>query len=692
MSRRRQRRSHRDSHPQKMLPKKMLPQKMLPVGVCCTPPAVVKGMVHEVLGRLLANKTPEELVHLRILDLACGEGAFLIGIYRYLLRWYGQWYVTHDPQHWCRTEMAGGIPLRHNGERWCLTPTERQRILSTHVYGIELDAQTVAIARTTLLQEWQNDFGREGDQTSEPALARELEQTSKGELEKIRTILERQVLWGNGILEPDWQGATIGDISEGAPVDWHQAFPEVMGTGGFDGVLGNPPYVDSEWMALHRPEWRRYCGTHYRAASGNWDLYCVFIERSLQVCKPGGLSSLIVPNKLGSAAYGKGARQLLTQENCLLALWDYARVPVFPKEVYPLVYLAQKSPPVPPSLNPEKTLSVAYFQMAKPEMGKPEMGQPEMGKEDKHPIHSTSCREIPYQPTFTHPHKPWPIFVVPEGEALVEQLSNQFPSLGAIATVCGAATVAEAYQIQPLIEDNPAGHQAGFPLINSGTIDRYEIGWGRRSLRYLGQVYRHPIIPEGHTTQMPQNRLRQTQQPKLIVASMTRALECVLDKTGGILAGKSTSLIFLDSSLPNSPLVGRPQPKSSRSHSSQSNRSSSGIDLRILLAILNSKLLTFYYQVCFGGDRLQGSYLPIGPSQLRTLPIATPRDDNSLSNHTEAKTGDRLVELVDQRLSCREKDRISDIEQTIDRLIYDLYDLTPAHIRLVETRVEYYPG
>jgi hypothetical protein len=64
----------------------------------------------------------------------------------------------------------------------------------------------------------------------------------------------------------------------------------------------------------------------FTAAAGNWDLFCVFIEKALALCKQGGLSSLIVPNKLASADYAGAVRSLLTKDNTLLSLRDYSAV------------------------------------------------------------------------------------------------------------------------------------------------------------------------------------------------------------------------------------------------------------------------------------------------------------------------------------------------------------------------------
>jgi hypothetical protein len=217
---------------------------------------------------------------------------------------------------------------------------------------------------------------------------------------------------------------------------------------------------------------------------------------------------------------------------------------------------------------------------------------------------------------------------------------QRFPQLGSLADVRGAATVAEAYQLASLLTeaDHTESDGGGLRVVNSGTIDRYEHLWGRKLFRYLGKSYLRPIVPADRLAELSSTRLAQARTPKLIVAGMTRSLECVFDSAGKLLAAKSTAIIF-----------------------------SSQLELRYLLAVLNSDIVSRYYAAVFGGNKLQGGYLRVGPPQLRMIPIPFPRRIHA----REAAICDELIRLVDRRLETEHTDRL--INTRMNDLVTDLY-------------------
>lgn len=502
------------------------PQRRKAGGVFYTPAPVVKQLVADALGRVLGAVRPGQEV--RVVDPACGAGAFLVAAYQALLAWHERLYLYNEET----TERALGAGRLVVGDGGiALSPATRRQILKKSIFGVDVDPEAVRLTRA--------------------ALARVAGDVDSGDDDND---CNNNIKLGNALLGADAPAAV------GAPFVWAREFPEAFAGGGFDVVFGNPPFIDAEAMARHHPSLRRYCAGRYEAARGNWDLFCVFIELGLRLCAPHGYCAMIVPNKLASADYAAGARSLLTEASRLVSLHDYGGAQVFGEavEVYPLAFVARRA-----QAGPEQ---VAITRMA-------------------------SGGEPGEVALFTHDalaaRGPWPIFGGGD-PARVAQMRAVGRPLGELAEVWGAATVGEAYAIAGLIVEG----EVGLRVVNSGTIDRCAALWGRTRLRYLGRSVLRPVIAEPE--RLPRRRLVQARTPKVIVASMTRTLEAIVDRHGEILAGKSTTICWWPA------------------------------DLRLLVAIIHSRAIDDYYQQVHGGDRLGRGYLRVGPPQLRRLPVPDP--------------------------------------------------------------------
>lgn len=390
---------------------------------------------------------------------------------------------------------------------------------------------------------------------------------------------------------------------------WAQEFPQVFARGGFQAVISNPPYVDAQRMMRGSAALRRYCAGRYEAAAGNWDLFCVFVELALRLCAPGGRCGLLVPNKLASAGYAAAARRVLAREARLLCVQDYSEAAVFAAQVLPLVVVAEKA-------RPGEEEVCAYERMQVGEDGA---------------VTAVERRELSLRAFAGEPARPWAIVRRPDAAAVVERLRRVGRPLGEIGEVWGAATVAEAYALAGLLREG----EAGLRVVNSGTIDRYACLWGHVPMRYLGARYLRPVVPEALTEQLPARRLRQARTPKAIVSGMTRSLEAIVDLRGEVLAAKSTTIVTWP-----------------------------GRDLRLLVALLNSRVTDLYYQEVFGGDRLSRGYLRVGPPQLRQVPVFDPLGGDA------GGIVERIVALVDAML-VHGYEAQRDAE--IDALVGELY-------------------
>lgn len=568
-------------------------------GVYYTPPAVVDELVTWTLAPLLRGASPERVAELKILDPACGSGAFLLGVYRHLL---------------ARRSPGDARP----------SPELKLGILSANVFGVDIDPRAVEAAKRALVRELLADETKASLGQSRASF----EARARGEL-------DANIKVGNALVDhdfdPEADGAP-GPAESIAPLSWPEQFPAAFARArpGFDVVLGNPPYVDAEWMSRHRPATRAYCARRYAAASGNWDLFCAFIERALQLLRRGGVHSFIVPNKLASADYAAAARRLLTGANTLTALRDYSTVRLFPVAVYPLVYRVEGQPPE----------------------GRPAPVTLEVMSEDEKGLAPAERRELDYPSSFADDGRPWPIF---SSSAALDELLRAVdghPTLDQLATVLGAATVAEAYELLPLLADAAEPAAGDLRVLNSGTIDPHRPLWGLRPMRYLKHSFDCPVVRAEDQAALPSKRLSQARSPKLIVAGMTRSLECVIDRDGRYLAAKSTTIVL-------------PSP---------------GADLDYLGALLNSRLMTLLFRARFGGLALQGGYLRVGPPQLRQLPVPMIAEDDGPALATVEAIAEQARAL---EASLADPRRARSLRASIDERVCALYGLREAQTRTV---------
>jgi type I restriction-modification system DNA methylase subunit len=256
-------------------------------GIYYTPQFVVRYIVGQTLGRLLEERDYEQARQLKVLDMACGSGSFLIEAFdvldRYLANMRGQ-----------PAASAGGDA--HDLAR-------RMEILTGNLYGVDLDTQAVEIARLNLLLKAVNQRG----------LLPPLDNVRQGNSLISGTPAELEAAFGS-----DWRAKH--------PFKWEEEFPTIMARGGLDVIVGNPPYIRIQTLPKDDVAWY---GNHYRAASGNYDIYVLFVERALELLRPGGVAGFILPNKLFQASYGQQLRALLSEQQAVWRVVDFGDAQVF---------------------------------------------------------------------------------------------------------------------------------------------------------------------------------------------------------------------------------------------------------------------------------------------------------------------------------------------------------------------------
>ena len=259
-------------------------------GVFYTPTYIVDYIVKNTVGKLLEGKAPKDAAKLRILDPACGSGSFLIGAYQFLLDWHRDWYLKNDPEKWTNGKNAA-LYKTGIGE-YRLTTPERKRILLNNIYGVDIDTQAVEVTKLSLLLK---------------VLEGETEQTIAQQLKLFHTRalpdLGNNIKCGNSLIGNDfYEGvqerlALYEDEEEKIRInafDWDgkDGFPEIMKAGGFDAVIGNPPYG---FHQIHSEDIKPYFKKYFSSSEGSFEHYFLFYEKSLNLLNSNGLHGFIVP-------------------------------------------------------------------------------------------------------------------------------------------------------------------------------------------------------------------------------------------------------------------------------------------------------------------------------------------------------------------------------------------------------------
>ncbi len=236
------------------------------------------------------KKIIKEASKLKILDPACGSGSFLLGAYQYLLDWHLKIYTSSVEQ--ISNLFAKKAPpiYRTKTNDYRLTTNEKKRILLNNIYGVDIDNQAVEVTKLSLLLK---------------VLEGETDETLNTQIsmfkERALPDLSNNIKCGNSLIGPDFYDQmemNFLDEEEKLRInvfDWETEFKEIMNAGGFDCVIGNPPYVRSQQIELYQKE---YFSNSYEAAAYQPDTFAFFIEKGIKLIRKNGKLSFINPNGL----------------------------------------------------------------------------------------------------------------------------------------------------------------------------------------------------------------------------------------------------------------------------------------------------------------------------------------------------------------------------------------------------------
>lgn len=264
-------------------------------GVFYTPQYITKYIVENTVGRLCTEKKQELgideaeyfadknrqkqtkirlldkltqyrdwLKQITILDPACGSGAFLNAALRFLI-----------DEHHKIDVMEAKVT-----ESTFVYPDIDKEILEHNLFGVDINEESVEIAQLAL---WLR--------TAQPR-------------RKLNT-LNQNIKCGNSLISDK---AIAGDKA----FDWQKEFPQVFAKGGFDVVIGNPPYVFAREKVSE--EEKNYYTYKYESAKYQVNTYIIFMEQAMLLAKKNGVIGLIVPNSWLMTYSGEALRKLFIEK------------------------------------------------------------------------------------------------------------------------------------------------------------------------------------------------------------------------------------------------------------------------------------------------------------------------------------------------------------------------------------------
>ena len=554
-------------------------------GIYYTPTYVVDYIVKNTIEELAKDKK-FDLKNIKVLDPACGSGSFLMKAFDYL--------VTLDKK---KNREIAQTKLDLTGAS--ASYGRKVEILKENIFGVDLDPKAVEIAQLNLL-------------------------LKTAEKKHRLPMLQENIKVGNSLID---DSAVAGDKA----FKWEEEFKDVMKDGGFDVVIGNPPYINAIQLTKSVGEHTKlYWKNKYQSAKGTYDIYILFFEQALKVCKEGGFVSFITPNKYLSSPYGTALREFISKNYKLVKAIDLSKVKVFEDpSVYPIITVIQKVKPKKEYiLTTEKILS-------------------ENIEEKK--TYSISSRTLT-----TLPDCLWGI-ILSNNVSLIEKVFSKSKLLEEVAIVQATSTASEADEYSKYVSENIKG----LAIINTGTIDRYSTTYGFNKFMNKGKKLEKPILD---INKVSENRRSLYKSPKIIFAKLALRIEGFLDEKG-IYASINTNCIHT----PNK-----------------------DYSIEYLAGLVNSKLLSFIYSELFSGLKMGGGYFQFQAPQIRILPISTASKDKQdqigILVRKMSQLYEKLNQIKDKQTDekARLEKEIQKTDDEIDQEVYRLYGLTKEEQKIIE--------
>ena len=496
------------------------------------------------------NEYRNWLLQLTICDPACGSGAFLNQALDFLIT-----------EHRYIDELQAKL----FGDALVLSDVEGS-ILENNLFGVDINEESVEIAKLSL---WLR--------TAQP--------------NRKLNDLNSNIKCGNSLVDDI---AVAGDKA----FDWNNSFKEVFEKGGFDVVIGNPPYVRAENIDKKQREYFISKNSKYSKTFGRFDLYIVFNELGMQILKPNGILSYIFPSSFFNQNYSSLQRDWLLNEVNLTEIVDLSNIDVFKGVAVETAIIIVKNEPKSDYLYICKPSNEIEFTQNKKEIIKKEIFNNLPNKTFRADLDEITISLI---------------LKIRETSNIVDDFC--YTVIGAVPH--NSTTGASKDRLISLNCDKPSCKK----YLEGKNVNRYSINWDKRYIDYIPEEMHRPKFPELFENE------------KLLVRNIST--------TEGILATYDNDFHYVNDTMSVlilwEKLINVNQ-KGVKATDEQINHSKN-VDLKYLIALINSRLINYYYK------KVLSSNLHVYPEAIRNLPI---RICNKEAQRAYVLNVDSIIELKKQ--------------------------------------------
>ncbi|MFA5211559.1 MAG: TaqI-like C-terminal specificity domain-containing protein [Patescibacteria group bacterium] len=553
-------------------------------GIYYTPKHVVEFIIKETLGEVLKKTKPKDFSKIRILDPACGSGSFLGAAYDKIL----DTLTKQSPQ----TSLFAKF-----------------NILKDNIFGVDLDVQAVEIAQLNLLLKVLSQ------KTKLPTLQHNLASGNSlvsGENEKIEQYF--------GL-----------NYREQKPFNFELEFNNVFGQGGFDVVIGNPPYVRNRELPGNL---KSFYDNNFVTASGQYDIYQLFFEKAITLLKENGYLGFITSNKYAIANYGEKLREYILKNCEIIKIIDVSNVDVFKDAAtYPYIIILQKKKKI------NKKHKIKIKKVA-----------------DLSELSDGKYEEIEQVAFENNKGKTFTLKTFPTFFDKIEKVSTK---LGEIATI--KETIHTGNVRNKLIVDEKIDNNCK-KLLAGKDCHRYSFEWRGKYIRYDKTLIDKTKGEYGNLCDS-----KYFDNPKILLREIANKIECCFDENKYYTLNKVYAVLLNENNY----------------------------SYLYLLALLNSKLLTYYFREKFEETHVRGGYLQFKKVYTSQIPIAI----INFKNKEENNIYNKLVKLSEQMVNLHKelqsvavntdkynylKVEIEKVDKEIDEVVYKIYGITDDEKRVIE--------